>query len=103
MTRRLLHKIHGELAAVFPKLREDFFRRGNGAVPEAAGGGDDEQFFRRGVERGRLQRGKEQNGQHRNLNLVLNLNRVSGKIKIMMTIKIKSLLNGGENFHFKFA
>ena len=46
LVRRLLHKIHSELAALLPKLSQDFFRRGNRAVPEAGGGGDNQQFLR---------------------------------------------------------
>ena len=53
MTRRLLHKIHGELAAVLCQLCENFFRSWNGTVPETRRRRDDEEFFRFGVQCGR--------------------------------------------------
>ena len=48
---------------IFAELRENFFQVGNRAVPEAGRGGDDEQFFRRGLKGSHRERGNEQEGE----------------------------------------
>src|SRR5882724_12085080 len=60
--RRLLDKINGELAAGLRQLRQDFFKRRNRTVPEAACRGDNEQFFWCGLQRGCQQRGDQERG-----------------------------------------